>query len=164
MNSISYLKAMYLERNRERFPSLPDAARVAPRYSDKTANGLTKCIIDFLRLKGHQAERVAVTGRYIDQSKVVQDVAGFKRRIGSGKWIPGSMQPGTADVSATINGRSVKIEVKIRDKQSQVQRDYQNQVEAAGGAYVISTSFDQFLSWYESFIPVVRVMQYNHER
>ncbi|HJY63731.1 MAG TPA: hypothetical protein VJ455_06205 [Ignavibacteria bacterium] len=65
------------------------------------------------------------------------------------------MQPGTADISATIAGRSVKIEVKIgRDKQSQKQKEYQRQVEASGGLYFIAKSFDQFFTWYnELFTP-----------
>ena len=94
MTPIQTLKKLHLEENRRRFPSLPEPCRCAPSYTDRTANGLTKCIIDFLRLKGHQAERVVVMGRYLDNSKIVTDVTGRLHRIGTGKWIPGSMQPG----------------------------------------------------------------------
>jgi hypothetical protein len=59
------------------------------------------------------------------------------------------MQKGSADLSATINGRSVKIEVKIgRDKQSEFQKKYQEQIEQAGGIYVIIRSFSEFLNFY----------------
>jgi len=132
---------------------LPEPARTAPAYTDKTSNGLTKAIIDFLRLNGCQAERISVTGRYIDRTKVYTDVVGYTRKIGSGKWIPGSMQPGSADISATIKGRAVKIEVKIgRDRQSDAQKKYQSQVEAAGGLYFISTSFEQFKQWFDNMV------------
>jgi len=152
MNGTKTLKALYMEENRRRFPSLPEAARSFPKWTDRTANGLTKMIIDFLRLKGHQAERIAVTGRYLDQTKVITDVTGRSRRIGSGQWIRPSMQPGTADISAVINGRAVKIEIKVgKDRQSETQKLYQTQVERAGGVYLIIRSFDEFLMWYNQF-------------
>jgi hypothetical protein len=69
-------------------------------------------------------------------------------KIGSGKWIPGSMTRGSADISATIKGRSVKIEVKMKDKQSPDQKRYQQQVEAAGGIYIIVHSMDEFIELY----------------
>jgi len=152
-SEIQQLKAAYLEENRRKFPNLPQYARVCPKYTDKTANGLTKMILDFLRLYRHQAERIAVTGRYLDNSQIVTDLVGRSRRIGSSKWIPGSMQPGTADISAVIQGRAVKIEVKIgNDRQSEAQKRYQEQIERAGGVYFIATSFGQFYEWYETLL------------
>jgi hypothetical protein len=149
MNGISKLRNLYLIDNRQRYPSLPEYARCFPRWSDRTANGLTKMVLDFLKLCGHQAERISCSGRYVDKSRIVTDVCGFKRRIGSGQWIKPSMQPGTADISATIYGKSVKIEIKIGlDRQSKAQIEYQRQVEAAGGTYVIASSFGQFYTWY----------------
>jgi hypothetical protein len=150
---IELLRELAFADSRLKHPTLPESARFVRRYSDKTANGLAKCIIDLLRFSGHQCERVAVTGRYIDNSKVVTDVTGSMRRIGSGKWIPPSMQPGTADLSATINGRSVKIELKIgRDKQSEAQKKYQDQVEKAGGIYLLVHSLDEFLTYYNQLV------------
>jgi len=153
MEAIKILKNLWLETSRRRAPHFPENARIGavPRYSDKTANGLTKMIIDFLKFNGWQAERVSVTGRYIDKSKVFTDCIGRQRRIGSGKWIPASMQPGTADISATIAGRSVKIEVKCKATKDWIrpeQREYQKQVEAAGGIYVVTTDFESFYKWY----------------
>jgi len=134
----------------------PDMPFLAPRrYRDDTANGLMKCILDFLKLKGHQAERISCTGRYVDNSKVVSDVTDAKRRIGSKKWIPTSMQRGTADISAIINGYSVKIEVKIgKDFQSEAQKQYQQQVKKAGGIYLITSNFEVFLDAYKQIINI----------
>jgi len=131
---------------------MPEYVRSTRNYTDKTANGLTKCIIDFLKFSGWQAERVNSTGRYIDGSKVVKDVTGFQRRIGSGKWLPSSGQKGTSDISATIAGRSVKIEIKMKDRQSPDQIAYQMQVERAGGLYWLVRSFDEFMSYYNGII------------
>jgi hypothetical protein len=68
-----------------------------------------------------------------------------------GKWTPGQGTKGTADISATIRGRSVKIEVKQKDKQSEHQKNYQKQIESAGGIYKIFRDFDTFSDWYEEF-------------
>jgi hypothetical protein len=147
--ALNDLRELYLTDHRQRFPSLPEYARTAPRYSDRTANGLTQCVIDYIRLHGGQAERINSTGRYIDRSQTYTDVIGRTRTIGSGQWIPTSGVKGTADVSATIRGRSVKIEIKMKDKQSEDQKRYQEAVEAAGGVYLIVRSFAEFKTWYD---------------
>lgn len=137
------------QAQRRKYPNVPDFARPRVRYTDKTANSLTKAVIDFLHLKGWQAERISVTGRYIDNRKTYQDVLGHHRVIGSGKWIPSSGQKGSADISATIAGRSVKIEVKMKDKQSEAQKEYQKQVEASGGIYFVVHSWVDFIKRYK---------------
>lgn len=122
-------------------------------YTDKTANGLTKCIVHWINLNGYQAERISTTGRYIDNSKVVTDILGNKKKIGTGKYIKGSGTNGSADISATIKGRSIKIEVKIgKDKQSDAQKKYQEMIEKAGGVYFIATDFDDFMMFYKGII------------
>lgn len=151
--ALKHLETLAFERLRERYPNTPVQYLPNERFSDLTANQLTKSILTWLRLNGWQAERIACTGRYIDQTKVVSDVIGNQRRIGSGKWIAPSMQPGTADISAIIGGRSVKIEVKVgRDRQSEAQKAYQKQIEQAGGVYWIATSFENFLQQYMELV------------
>jgi len=147
------LQELFLAHHREKFPNFPEYARPKQMFSDKTANGLTKCIINFLQWSGWQAERISVTGRRVDNTRIVSDVVGFQRKIGSVQYIKSAMTPGSADISATICGRSVKIEVKIgADRQSQVQKNYQLQVEKAGGIYIIAKDFESFLNWYDNFI------------
>jgi hypothetical protein len=141
---------------KEKYPSFPDHAIPIPKYSDKTANGLTKCIKDFLNNSGWQAERINTTGRMIDDSKVVTDVVGFQRKVGTVKWIPGTGTKGSADLSATIAGRSVKIEVKIaKDRQSEYQKQYEQSITQAGGVYIIARDFDGFIQWYDNFIQTI---------
>jgi hypothetical protein len=103
-------------------------------YTDKTANGLTKMIIDWINYNGGQAERISTTGRYL---------------VAQRKWIKGTGTKGSADISATIQGKSVKIEVKIgKDKMSEDQHKYQESIEKAGGIYYIAKDFDSFYEWY----------------
>ena len=133
----------------------PNFAKYAPKakYRDDTANGLTRCIIDFIRLNGGQAERINTTGVPVDTRREVTDVMGHRRTIGSVQWRPGGGTVGSADISATIRGRSVKIEVKIgKDTQSEAQKQYQASIEAAGGVYYIARDFTTFIAFYKELL------------
>lgn len=149
-DAVKHLEQLADAEARRQHPNI-DPRYLAPRkYKDNTANDLTKCVIDFIRLTGGQAERINSTGRYIDQSQVFTDVIGRTRSIGTGQWIPSSGSKGTADISAVIGGRAVKIEIKMKDRQSEDQKRYQEQIERVGGVYLIVRSFDEFLTWYQN--------------
>lgn len=129
-------------------------------YNDKTANALTKAIVDFLNNSGHLAERVRSEGRMVDNRKKYVDVLGQVKMIGSTKWIKSTSMNGTADVSATIgvniNGKfvgiSAKWEVKMRDKQSEVQKSYESKVSDAGGHYFLVHNIEEFWQQYNQLI------------
>lgn len=147
------LQRLYMADLRKSYPTAPEYALPERKYSDTTANGLTKCIKDFLNYSGHQAERINSMGRAIDKREISTDVLGNKRQIGSMKYIPGTATNGTADISSVIYGASVKIEVKIgKDRQSQAQLKYQRDVEEAGGVYIISKDFDGFVEDYRRLV------------
>ena len=147
--AVKMLEQLANNAARLKYPNIP---YLAPRtYKDNSTNELTKCVIDFLRLKGWQAERINSTGRRIDTRTTFEDVTGRTRTIGGSHWIKGTGTNGTADISATIAGRSVKIEVKCtatHDRQSEAQKQYQQAIEKAGGMYVIAKDFAEFNSWY----------------
>jgi len=122
-------------------------------WSDNSANSLTKSIIFYINATGNQAERIGNQGQYREGAKIqvgTGEIAYTKQL--PGKWTPGQGTKGTADISATINGKSVKIEVKQKDKQSDVQKKYQESIEKAKGVYVIMRNFDDFVVWYDDFI------------
>jgi len=131
---------------------MPPEYIVRTKYTDKTANGLTKAIVKWINLNGYQAERISTSGRWVDNSKVVTDVLGNQKKIGSGKYIKGSGTKGSADISATIKGRSIKIEVKMKDKQSEAQIEYQKAIERAGGIYFIAKDFTSFYQFYTTLV------------
>lgn len=125
--------------------SMPPGYVPKDKFTDKTANGLTKAIITWVNLNGGFAERINTTGRMLDNTKIVKDALGFSRKIGSTKWIKGTGTNGSADISATVNGKSWKIEVKIgKDRQSEAQKEYQERTEKSGGIYTIAKTFDEF--------------------
>jgi hypothetical protein len=146
--ALKALEKLSFNAKRLRYPNNPYL--VADIFEDKTANGLTKAIIEFLRLSGHQAERISTTGRPIDKRQIFTDILGNTRQIGSIDWIKGTVTNGSADISATIKGRSVKIEVKIgNDRQSPAQKEYQKAIQTAFGIYYIARTFANFVTWYE---------------
>lgn len=156
MTAINKLKSLAAKDLEARYPNFPKHAIPKPKYTDRTSNGLTKCIIDWIELNGYQAERINSMGRQIDKRKVSTDVLGNKRIIGSVTWTKGSGQVGSADIASTIKGRSVKIEVKCNATgdhyQSDGQKEYQKKIERAGGVYVIARTFEGFYNWYMKFI------------
>lgn len=153
MKAIEHIRQLAIIKMRCKHINYPKSLTLPIKsYSDKTANGLTRCIIDFLKLSGWQAERINTTGRPIDKRQVVTDAVGKQRQIGSVEWIRSGSTPGSADISATIQGRSVKIEVKCKatgdNNQSAGQKLYQQHIEAAEGLYYIARDFESFYEWY----------------
>lgn len=150
MKPLEILKQLKLKQLRSEFPSVPEYAIKQPKYSDKSANGLTRCIIDFLQLSGHQAERINTMGRPIDNRKQVTDVIGRTKTIGSMTWGKSTATKGSADISSTILGRSVKWEIKYgKDRQSEDQKRYEKSIVSSGGFYFVVKTFDDF---YEKYI------------
>lgn len=147
--AVKYLEELADIMNQRRHPNTPVKYLVKAKYRDDNANGLTRCIIDWIVFNGGQAERVNTTGIPIDKRRSVTDVLGHSRTIGSIEWRKGGGTVGSADISATIRGRSVKIEVKVgKDKQSEAQKAYQREVEAAGGIYYVAKDFTSFAEWF----------------
>lgn len=144
------LTDLYYSKLSERYPSFPKSYHPNPKFCDTTANGLTRCVIQFLNLSGHQAERISSAGRVIGREKQVIDVLGQRRIIGSSTYIKGTTTNGTADISGIVKCNSgkvvpVKIEIKIKkDKQSKAQIEYQKSIEAVGGLYWIVKDLEQF--------------------
>jgi len=123
-------------------PNVPDYAKPKPKANKSPANQLTNDIIKYLELNKHQAERINSMGRVLN-----------------GKYITSTSTNGTADISSTIKvgkseiGLSVKWEVKIKkDKQSEAQKKYEDDVKRAKGEYFIVKTFDDFIEKYNDLL------------
>ena len=146
---IQILNEMNREYLRKKYPDIPPEYLHCKPIKANSANELTKAVIIFIRLSGGQAERISVTGRIINTRKTYTDILGHRKQIGSVKYIPSAMTKGSADISATIHGKSIKIEIKWgKDRQSPAQAKYQAEIEKAGGIYIIVSTFDQFYEMY----------------
>ena len=114
-----------------------------------SANGLTTFICNYLSWVGYRATRINVMGRLVDG--VEKQPSGAK--IGVKKWLPSSTRKGTADISATIKGRSVMIEIKVgRDKPRPDQLKEQERERRAQGIYEFINSPDEFFILYDKII------------
>ena len=146
------LNALMMESLKLKYPNMPEAYIPKTDWNDNSANGLTKCVIAWIQFMGGQDERISSQGQYREGAKIQvgSGIMAHTKQL-PGKWTPGQSTKGTADISATIRGRSVKIEIKQKDKQSEAQKQYQAAIERAGGVYIIVRDFDSFVEWYERF-------------
>jgi hypothetical protein len=113
------------------------------------ANGLTSFICNFLSWKGHRATRINVMGRLIDG--VEKQPSGAK--IGVKKWLPSTTRKGSADISCTIFGKAVQIEIKVgRDKPRPDQLTEQIRERKAGGIYEFIGTPEQFFELYDKIV------------
>jgi len=147
MKALQLLQQMDFECKRDLYGNIPTHAIPKSKFSDKTSNGLTQCILTWLRLHGHYCTRVNTMGRQL-KATTITDVIG-RAHVTPGKWIPGTTRRGTADIHAIINGRHVSIEVKVgRDRMSNQQHKTKQSIEQSGGLYYIATDFANFYTWY----------------
>ncbi len=124
---------------------------------DNNSNGLTRCICDFLKYKGHHANRINTMGIPRVGKKLINPHTGVVKQ--SVTFTPTSTQKGTADIKALIKlpnmayAISVDIEVKFgKDRQSEAQKKYEEQITNAGGVYIIVRDFEDFYNWYQKII------------
>lgn len=121
-------------------PDMPDV---------RTANGLTAAIVKFLLWNGHRATRINSAGRIVKSPS--RQASGVS--LMTAKYIPGATRKGAADVSATIVGKSVMLEVKVgADKPSEYQLREQALERKAGGVYEFIHNWEEFILWYDEFI------------
>jgi hypothetical protein len=134
-SALKQLTRLADEKRKSKRPNVPvHAWGSMPPFRDHTANELTKSIIEFMDVVGGQAERINSMGRQINYG-------------GQTKWIYGTGTNGTADISATWEGISIKIEVKATkgEKQIEVQKQYQKSIEQAGGIYLLARNMEGFV-------------------
>jgi hypothetical protein len=147
------LEDLYLKQTKKNYPYFPEYAIPMEKFSDTSANDLTKTICKFITYIDGQAERISNQGQYRDNKKIVTDVLGRQRTVGSGTWTKGQGTNGTADISAIYRGKSYKIEVKIgKDRMSQAQLRYKQEVERAGAVYIIARNFDDFINEFREHV------------
>lgn len=111
----------------------------------RKANGLTRFILNFLQWSGHRATRINTQGQFMQEK--------YNGRTVSTGFRTSTTRRGTADISATIQGRSVMLEIKIgRDSASKYQLAEQARERASGGVYEFIGDPEEFILWYDEFM------------
>lgn len=147
------LKRLKLEDIKSKSPGFFEESggykmKVKP-YQDNTANGLTRCIIDWLTFNGNYANRVNTMG----VARIEKIELAFGRTMQKIHYTPSTTNRGTADITAVLKGKHVSIEVKVgRDRQSKQQKEEQIRIERAGRIYFIAKDMPSFLKFYYSII------------
>ena len=122
----------HCETRKELFPTRP--------FTEKGANELTRSIEAFIRYTGNYADRINNTGIYDAKLK---------------KFRKSNTRRGIADVMATKRiehqGRyfaiTVAIEIKYgNDKLSEYQLRIKDDIERAGGVYLVARTWEQFIN------------------
>lgn len=132
--------------NRKQYPSFPDVEHTsivygkrAKKYTDQNTNGLTECIIDYVKFIGGFANRINTQGTW-------------DKRIG--KYRRATTQKGTPDIDIIYNSKPIKVEVKCaatKDTLKQHQKDIHQKLRAAGAIVYIATDFIGFYTWFNQF-------------
>lgn len=138
---------LHIEVNKLRYPSFPEKYIPALDIKGRSTNKLEKQIVAFIQLHGWQAERVKNTGTA--RVSEVELASGYTKK--NVTYTKGTGRNGTADISATIEGRSVKIEVKnkkTKDRMSKHQKSYQAELDLTGGIYYVAKEIDEFINWF----------------
>lgn len=137
-------------RNRE--PWREDLGKSCP-INECSANNLTKRIREFIYWSGYTSIRINVMGIARDNRKVVYDVLGHARQVGSMEYRPSGSTKGTADINCTVNGKTIWIEIKYgKDRQSEDQKRFEAEQTKAGAEYWIVRGFDEFLTKWDEYL------------
>lgn len=149
MTASQRYKQAYFDYKRRTAPGFFHASggenMIVPMPKVSTANGLTNFIIKYLTWQGHRATRINVSGQYM--------VEKYKGRVVSHGYRPSSTRKGTADLSATIMGLSVMLEIKAgNDRPSEDQLAEQEREQKAGGIYEFIHSPEEFFTLYDRII------------
>lgn len=130
--AVRELESLAMAEAKRKHPTCP---HLAPRtFRDDRANDLTRCVVQYIILKGGFASRINNQGT-------------FNRKLN--KYIPSTSKRGLADVMATYQGKSLHIEIKIgRDKQSENQLKVEAEVNRSGGHYILARDFESFYNWF----------------
>jgi VRR-NUC domain len=115
------------------------------KFTDRTSNALTKCVVRCFELHGHYASRIASTGTYR---------ADLKRFVHS------QQKAGQPDVMAIVKtgkhtGQYVGIEIKVgKDRLSDVQKQTIARLEKSGAMVFVAKDYSSFWEWFKAhFLP-----------
>jgi hypothetical protein len=133
-DSVKQLEQLSYDADCRKHPSV-DPRFIAKRsYRDDSANSLTRCITDYIKISNGFASRVNVSGTW---------------RPGLNKYTYSTTRRGLSDIVGTWQGLSLYIEVKASkgDRQSDDQRKVEQEVTAAGAYYYLAHDFTGVVEW-----------------
>jgi len=147
---------------KQKYPSSYQDGHYAPPKMPKvnTANGLTTFCCNYCNWLGHHLERTSNMGVPTKKKIPKYNIMSGKLEYldGGMEWRKGTGTKGTSDIKGhIINPKHrfpipVYIEIKIRDKQSEDQKQYEQKVTTSGALYCIVHNPDEFFTFFEYVI------------
>ncbi|GAB3931867.1 VRR-NUC domain-containing protein [Larkinella terrae] len=136
MTALQNLNALADQRKATKHPSFPAKYTPLSKYNDRDANGLTRCIVDYLNLSGYFSTRLASTGTY---------------RTDLQRFVSSQQKAGLPDVFGVVEGHAVFVEVKVgKDRLSDVQKQTITQLKQAGAWVYVADNFQGFYDWFKA--------------
>lgn len=128
-------------------PEPKDFFYMNKRHRQYLSKYIESVMMQVLRHEGCNPEKPKDTGRYIDKSKVVTNVLGQKRKIGTGEWTKdNNVHKGTADVRCFYNGSMNNYEVKVgKDRMSEHQKHERLRAIQNGEKFYIIKTIQDFI-------------------
>ncbi len=122
----------HCETRKELFPTKP--------FTEKGANELTRAIEAFIRYTGNYADRINNTGIYDTKLKKF-------RRSNTRRGIADIMASKRVEHQGKFFAITVAIEIKFgNDKLSEFQLRMKDDIERAGGVYLVARTWSQFVT------------------
>lgn len=134
-------KQAWLRFRDAKYSAVPEHARPALKpFNDAVTNSITQAVQNFITWNGGHCNRIQSQGQFR-----------------AGRWVKGTTKKGTADLIAVVpslahgHALSVHIEIKnaaTKDRLSDDQKTYGEQVQAAGAYYQTVTCFADYYQWW----------------
>lgn len=139
LSPLQHLASLEMAQKRRTHPNVPDHCRVKSKFNVKDSNSLTHAVKRCLELHECYVTRVQSQGQWNEHL---------------GRFTHSTTKRGTADLHAVINGQHASIEIKWgSDRLSADQKKTAQQVQAAGGIYLIVKDYDTFWAWFGQYVP-----------
>ncbi|GAB3949544.1 hypothetical protein GCM10028805_25960 [Spirosoma harenae] len=137
--SLQHLANLEMAEKRRTHPNVPEYGRVKSKFNVKDANSLTQTVKRCLELHGCYVTRVQSQGQWHEAL---------------GRFTHSTTRRGTADLHAIVEGKHVSIEIKWgKDRLSADQKRTAQQVQAAGGVYLVVKDYETFWAWFGQYAP-----------
>lgn len=149
------LRALKLADIKKRAPGFYEASggdkMKLKGWNDKSTNGLTKALLDYLTLKGFYATRINVQGQpRITKIPKYSLLSGQIEHTEKVNYTKSTTKKGTPDINSIVMGIPLLIEVKCgKDRMRDEQREQQRDITRAGGVYYIAKDMESFLYWFK---------------
>jgi len=147
----------HFEWFKKRYPAAYKNELYAPPVMPKikTANGLTTFCANYIKWTNGHLERTNNMG--VPVKKKIPKFNIFSGKLeqldGGIEWRKGTGAKGSSDLKGHIvtpnhkYGLPVYIEIKIKDKQSEDQKEYERKINSTGGLYAVVHNPDEFFSF-----------------